>query len=420
MKILVQNSIFFPRVIGGAELSSHLLGRELRRRGVAADAVATTGRHGNGRTLETRPTDDGLGTVYEAPAHGPVDLWTPDGRPPQANLAVRSLGHLAGVASPRWERLFGVVLEGSRPDVVHTNTFGGLTPSTRAAAARRGVPVVHTLRDYHLLCARTTLLRSDGSDCTAAPLPCRVLANLKLARTHGVALVTAPTDHVLQQHLQAGGFRGAATAVVPNALEEWPAAIPERTPGGPVRGLYLGQMDRHKGIPLLLQVLETVFADGTAPRLAWDFAGAGPLSAEVQAFCTRHPGRARWHGMVSGDAKRGLLAQAAFMAVPSVWREPFSRSIIDGFSWGLPALACRVGGIPEVVSDGRDGLLIEPEAGPLQAALEALANDDDRRLALGLAARARAADFTLERQVDRFIELYNGLLARGGDRDPQA
>ncbi len=79
MKILLQNSVFFPKVIGGAELSSHLLGQELRKRGFTVNAVASTGRVGRGKQLETRPTADELGTVFEAPAHGFAHIFEGDG-----------------------------------------------------------------------------------------------------------------------------------------------------------------------------------------------------------------------------------------------------------------------------------------------------------------------------------------------------
>lgn len=416
MKVLIQNSVFYPNVIGGAEISSHLLGQELRRRGVAADAVASTGRHGGGTELTERPTADGLGVVYEAPAHGLCDLLPDEGPAGRPSLVRRSLNHLTSVHSGRWERLFDEVLARSRPDVVHTNTIVGLTPTIWSAAQRRGIPVVHTLRDYHLLCPRTTLLRSSGTDCVDKPLPCRVLASLKLRQTHGVQLVTAPSRHVLQKHLEAGGFAGAHSEVVPNALEDWPAEVPPRRRDGPVRGLFMGQVNQHKGISLLLEALARLFADPACAHLTFDVAGQGPLAAQVDAFCAAHPGRIHYHGMVRGEERDTLLREADFMVVPSIWAEPFSRSIIDGFSWALPVIGSAVGGIPEVIAHERDGLLVPPTASALGDAMATLTVDGDLRLRLGQAARTRAAGFTLARQVDRFLELYTGLLAAAPER----
>ncbi len=417
MKILIQNSLFYPRIIGGAEISCHLLGAELRRRGHEVDAVAGTGLRGRGRTLSTRPTADGLGTVYEAASHGLIDPFVTGASPRRPGVLLRGLNHFAGIYSLRWHDIFKEVLDRSRPDIVHTNTLVGMTPAIWAAAADRGIPVVHTLRDYHLLCPRTTLLRSDGTDCRRPPLPCRLLAGLKLGQTDKVDAVTGPSRFVLDRHRQSGGFAGARALVVPNALEEWPPEVPTRAAGGPVRGLFLGQISAHKGVALLLEVLPRLFADPACADLQFDFAGQGPLADAVAAFCASHPGRARCHGQVAGRAKQDLLAGAAFVAVPSLWSEPFGRSIIDGFSWGVPVLGSDRGGIPEVITDGAEGRVIPPEPEAWAAAIRELAVDHDLRLRMGAAARRRAADFTLGRQADAFLSLYDDLSARRGRHD---
>ncbi len=417
MKILIQNTLFFPQVIGGAEISSHLLGQELRRRGMAVDAVASTGIRGRGRTVTTRPTADGLGTVFEAPAHGFCDPFAAGENSQQPNLLIRGLNHFASVYSPRWQSLFSEILVRTKPDLVHTNTIVGMTPAIWKAARHHGIPVVHTLRDYHLLCPRTTLLRSDGTDCRNPPLPCRILARLKMGQTKYVDAVTGSSRFVLQRHLAGDGFAEAKSFVVPNALEDWPENLPLRRDSGPVRGLFLGQIAGHKGIPLLLEVLAGLFADPACHELHFDFAGHGSLVETVRKFCSTHPDRARYHGHVEGEAKRDLLGGASFMVVPSVWAEPFGRSIIDAFSWGLPVIGSDRGGIPEIITTGRDGLVVNPDATSMSNAIKTFTLDHAMRLQMGLAARARAADFTLDRQVDAFISIYKTLLQERDDHD---
>lgn len=419
MKILIQNSIFFPQVIGGAEISSHLLGQELRRRGLACDAIASTGRTGRGSQVETRPTEDGLGTVFEASAHGFCDLLPLENSQSQPGFLTRSLNHLSMVYSRRWHSIFSAVLDKSSPDLVHTNTLVGLTPAIWSAARAKGIPVVHTLRDYHLLCPRTTLLRSDQSDCQNPPLPCRALAGMKLRQTQNIQLVTAPTGFVLQKHLEAGGFQHAQTAVVPNALEEWPEEISPFKKDGPVQGLFMGQIQNHKGISVLLEALDTLFGDEGCQHLRFDFAGVGPMTREVESFCAAHPERARYHGMVRDEPRRNLLRQASFMVVPSIWSEPFSRSIIDGFSWGLPAIGSNQGGIPEVIRDQVDGMVIEPTADELVRAITLMTTDSDLRQRMSLEARSGSSRFTLKQQVDSFEDLYRQLLPQRGQRDHQ-
>ena len=409
MKILIQNSVCFPNVIGGAEISSHLLGMELRRRGLEVDAVATTGKRGGSSRFTTRPTEDGLGRVYEAPSHGFVDIFGEDGLPPQAAFPLRAAHHLSSVHSRRWEGLMSAILADCQPDILHTNTIVGMTPVIWKIARDMGISVVHTLRDYHLLCPRTTLLRSDKSDCTRPPLPCRVLASLKLRQTGHVDVVTAPSRFVLDRHLQAGAFPGARDQVVPNACEYLPDQVPERDDLDGINGLFLGQLDEHKGILLILEALDRLFQQPEHAALQFDFAGSGPCDGRVREFCAVHPQRARFHGVVKGQAKFDLLRRAAFQVVPSVWNDNFPRSILDGFSWGLPVIGSARGGIPEVIRHERDGVIIRPEAAELARAMADYVQSPEKRRQHGKSARQRAEGFTLESQVDQFQGIFTEL-----------
>jgi glycosyltransferase involved in cell wall biosynthesis len=411
LKVLIQNNVFYPNVIGGAEMSSWLLAVELEKRGWRVDAMATTGRHGRSKDIGERPLPETSGTVYEAPGTGLVDLYV-DGAPPAApNILVRAVHHFSQIRSLRWEQIAHEVFDRVQPDLLHTNTIVGSTGSIWRAAKERRIPVIHTLRDYFLLCPRTTLLRSDGSDCENAPLPCRILRSGKLPATECVDVVTAPSNFVLQRHLEAGAFANAHAEVVPNACEGIVESLPDRSGGGVLRGLYLGQLDHHKGVAMLLEAIDEVFAEDS--QLEFDFGGVGPMEEELRAFCRRSGGRARYHGMVSGDAKAQLLRDAHFVTVPSTWNVNFPRTMLDAFSNGLPVIGTRRGGIPEVVRDGVDGIIIEPDSGELAAAIRLYLGEPELRLRHGASGYERAGEYTLDRQVSRFEAFYRQLADRG-------
>ncbi len=405
MRVLIQNSIFYPDVIGGAEISSHLLAVKLHERGHAVDALATSGRRDTPDGLATRPLPGTTGQVYYGASHGLYDLYGPDGPPEPPGIVVRGLHHLAAVRSPRWRRLAGEALDRSRPDVLHTNTIVGMTPMIWEAARERGIPIVHTLRDYHLLCPRTTLLRSSGRECVDTPWPCRALRRLKLDRTGDIAVITAPSTFVLQRHLDAGGFPGARAVRVPNSCETIPDTIPDRRHWTSPRGIYLGQLDTHKGVDVLLAALAQL-EQNSAHDLGFDFAGVGPLATRVEAFCATAPARFRYHGQVAGNTKYQLLREASFLVVPSVWNDNFPRTMLDAFAWGLPVIGSDRGGIPEVVGHEREGVIIEPEPSALAAAIRRYAGDPVLRARHGEAARAAASLYTIDKQVDAFLDIY--------------
>jgi glycosyltransferase involved in cell wall biosynthesis len=86
---------------------------------------------------------------------------------------------------------------------------------------------------------------------------------------------------------------------------------------------------------------------------------------------------------------------------------------MEALALGLPVVATTVGGVPELVTDGRDAMLVPPgDQAALVDALRQLATDPARREELGTAARQRAADLSVEGAVRRIEQVYGEVLAR--------
>jgi glycosyltransferase involved in cell wall biosynthesis len=98
--------------------------------------------------------------------------------------------------------------------------------------------------------------------------------------------------------------------------------------------------------------------------------------------------------------------------VPSVWPEPFGIVVIEAMSRGRPVIGSRIGGIPEIVEDGRSGLLVTPgEVAALSQAMARLAADPGLADCMGEAARQRARLFTAGAVVPRIERVYTEVLA---------
>jgi L-malate glycosyltransferase len=141
--------------------------------------------------------------------------------------------------------------------------------------------------------------------------------------------------------------------------------------------------------------------------------GDGPLKQELTS-------RAEALGIAAGVRLLGertdveqVLASFDVFALTSM-SEGLSNTIQEAMASGLPVVATRVGGAEELVDDHRTGLLVPSgDALALAAALEALVVAPERRLGMGSAGRARAqGEFSLERMVSAYEELYYGLIER--------
>jgi glycosyltransferase involved in cell wall biosynthesis len=201
-------------------------------------------------------------------------------------------------------------------------------------------------------------------------------------------------------------FRCPPVTLVSNPL---PCPLPERIEYAPdsFGVLFLGGFANPvKGATTLLEALPVLRA--ACPQARVTFAGPGnPPGGAL-------PAGAISAGWLDQAAKARELAAAAIVVVPST-SEGLPIVLLEAMAHGKAIVATRVGAIPDVLEDGRDGVLVAPAA-PLElgAALAALAADPERQRRLGEAAHRHAADFTPERVARQIDELYRELLADAG------
>jgi glycosyltransferase involved in cell wall biosynthesis len=118
----------------------------------------------------------------------------------------------------------------------------------------------------------------------------------------------------------------------------------------------------------------------------------------------------KFQGWAEHEELPAEYEDADVFVFPSVWDEPFGIPVAEAMAAGLPVVASRVGGIPEIVADGETGMLVEPDdASALAAALEQLVNDAELRARLGEAGRLRAAErFSWDRAAAAYRALFAG------------
>jgi len=262
--------------------------------------------------------------------------------------------HVVSVVAPAGGVLEKAVAR-ARPDLVHTHNLAGIGTGVWEVSRRLGVPVVHTIHDYYLLCRRVTLTRSDASPCRPSPLLCGYRTR-RLARwAPAVSHVVGVSQHVLDVHERLFGH--AELHVLRN-----PVPAPDATAAGPPREQaivlgYIGTLDRVKGVHLLIAAAPRLAALGFTLRLAGDGRLAGEVAAAAEA------GALRWEGHVTGAAKRRFLAECDVGLIPSVWAEPGGPTftLVEWLAARRPVLVSARGGLGEVAGMYGGVVAVEPE-----------------------------------------------------------
>ncbi|MEX0677388.1 MAG: glycosyltransferase family 4 protein [Pirellulales bacterium] len=392
MKIVQINSLFAPRRHGGTEVFLEQFSAELVARGhqvVVACLSPTPTRRGDGRLH-----------VHEFPLRNVY--WPFDGTR-QARWR-KAVWHLRNAFGHGGAADIDALLERERPDLVHTHNLAGFTCAVWQTIRARGIPLVHTIHDYALLCPATTMFRRNAN-CGGQCLGCRLLSWPKREHSRAVNAVVGVSGFALDRHLRGGYFTRAAQYVIQNGDprgQNHNAA--SREPSPVMRVGYLGRLAVVKGVELMLDSLLPLVPH----QCELIVGGSGDAEYESRLKSRYEPRGVRFTGRV--DAAE-FLAGIDVLVVPSLWHEPFGLVLCEAMSAGVPIVASAVGGIPEVVEHGQSGFLFEPADGrALREHVGHLARDRNLHRQMSRRSSAQAESYRFDRTVDRYLRVYEQTL----------
>ncbi|MHA6795473.1 glycosyltransferase [Pseudonocardia bannensis] len=366
-----------PAGYGGIENVVAALVPELRRRGIRV-LLATVGS-------STLPVEQRI-SVF------------PDG---QFAELQRPYNQVMGVAAAHLHRVVREVRRaGGAIDLVHDHqeAFG---PTVLSALGPPAPPVLHTL---HWDLSKHPALYSniDGggglwvngvsfAQLSTAP---RALRALSVGHVH-LATPLAVQAHRRPQHAKRGHL------------------------------IVLGRITRYKGQHVAARLAHRTGRDLVLAGPVGPFHSPGRLAAAERGEANPDVrywreevaplvdgGRVRWVGTVCGEDRDELVGSARASLFPIDWEEPGGTAVVESLALGTPVVGFRRGCLPELVEDGRTGLLVDP------GDEDALADATGRVAALdpGVCRQEAARRFTPARMAERYIRLYERVLARRGRR----
>ncbi len=173
----------------------------------------------------------------------------------------------------------------------------------------------------------------------------------------------------------------------------------------------VGRLEPQKNPMLLVQA----FAALNNPRIHLIMLGEGSLREQLAAYIREHGLERRVHLLGKRNEVPECLAASDVFVLSSNW-EGNPLAVMEAMAAGLPVVGTAVGGVPELVESGEQGILVPPgDCAAFTDAIQTLLNDPEKRTAMANAARARAtAAFNVERMAQGYESIYRTGLAACG------
>lgn len=321
------------------------------------------------------------------------------------------------------------------PELIHIHNLYALGIDLVRVLAETGIPLVQTVHDFAAVCPISWCVRGDGTSCAGgAGAQCfqhdcssnhsfdakdALVTRLREELLRGSVRAFLCPSHHLVRTLTDRGFQNVCHlpyfAPVEGAAAEGKRELE--------RLVFLGRLTPEKGLTFLLRAMPAVVERFPSVELA--IVGDGPQREELEDLVESLglESTVKFTGKVSHERVQELMRTATAGLVPSIWTENSPVSIYESMIAGLPMIGSRIGGIPDLIDDGRTGFLFEPrnETEIAASITRFLSLSIEQRQAFSMAAREKGKGYTREKNVRSVEAIYAEVLgAVNGSRSESA
>ena len=318
-----------------------------------------------------------------------------------------------------------------RPDVAHVHSvFHQISPSVLPVLREEGIPIVQSVHNYKLICPNYQLyVPHKGEVCerclpgkyyhcigqrcmkdslAASALVAGAMYLHKWTRIYekNIHSFLCSTQFLIDQ-LKKGGIPQEKLRHVPLYLDLGRYDARDQPEDYAV---YVGRLVPGKGLKTLLHAVSEV------PNAKLVIVGDGESRGELEAFANECGANVSFAGRQEGDALSSLIARARFLVLPSEVYETCGLVLWEANASGRPAIASRIGGIPESIDDGVTGLLVDPgDVDGLAEKIAWLFEHPGEADEMGAAGRSKVEALCAS-HYDRILAMYEEAIEAVGGR----
>lgn len=360
-------------------------------------------------------------SVYEDYFVSTVNYWDNPSLSEKIQAAGRTL------YSTEAKKKIAALMKHARPEIAHIHLiYHQISPVILPVIKKFGLPIVQTLHDYKPICPTYSLI-SKGSVCEKClgghyyqvvlnkcnhnSLMASSVNMVEMYFHHWMNWYDLPDIYItpsnfMRQKMIQGGLPSNKLVHIPNFVDTNKLKFSSKFEQYFV---YLGRLHEIKGVKTLLNAFKKINPKSIKLLLIGD----GPQRAELEQL-THNLGLQNvvFCGHQNFEALLNLLSNAMFNVLPSEVYENNPMSILECMALGKPTIGARIGGIPELIEDGKDGLLFQSgNADDLAEKLEELLSDTKRTQAMGRAAREKVElNYNPKNHLNQIQAIYNKLL----------
>lgn len=387
MKILLVNSYYYPDIRGGAEISVQKLAENLSSKGHEVFILCS-------------------GENKKEVINAVNILRIPFNRGEKFNgLTKRVTFKLLSMRNVSYNKSVKREIQMIKPDLIHCNNIYNISTSVWNIGKELGIPIIQTLRDYFLLCHKSTLL-CGGKVCQNNRKICSIYKTIRKKQFEKIDFVTAPSEFTLRTFIENGMFDSNKSKVIYNAIDESTYKMDEiisirnkRSESEKIQFCFLGSLVEHKGVKLLVENLKS------NDKIELHIAGDGELRSYVQKE-ELASNSIKYHGKLSEKEVEKLLMKCDVLIVPSLWNEPFGRVVIDAYKFGMPVIASNLGGLPEIIEVNKTGIIFDPMMP--NSLIECIEKMSSRKVINKMVPNCieKVKEYSINKQIEKFEELY--------------
>ncbi|RVU02467.1 glycosyltransferase [Mucilaginibacter limnophilus] len=390
MRILLVNTFYYPRFTGGAEVSVQQLAEGLVNTGHEVFVLTSAKKDrvyavNNVTVIGCRQRN--VFSTYDNTSNKPAFL--------------KVLWHLVDSANVLQYFKFKRILKDIKPDIVHTNNIQGFSPLIWFAAKKHKIKLLHTMRDYYLLCHKCNLF-SKSTNCEKLCGACKITHNIKSRFAGYPDGYVGISNHILQAHQKFLALHN--THVIFNSAQL--ALIPvSGSATGVITFGYIGRITPDKGVEYLVDELVKI---NPAQRASFKIIFAGKGEPEFIGRLKSKLGSIDYEfsGIVNSV---DFYKSIDVLIVPALWNEPFGRTVIESLAYSVPVCQSDRGGLKEIF-DKNSSWMFSPDEGVLSVLLSRILRNRKEIDEKKRKCAKHLAHFSPKTYINRHLELYGQLI----------